>query len=96
MYRTEAEKFSVANNIDVSVIREEHDRTLYYALLKISIFGRNTFGICMLGDGYAFESIGEDLDEACAIFELILTQAPSVEHMFDIVTDFRRGRALED
>ena len=96
MYRTQTEKFSVASNIDVSVIKEVSEKGAYYAFVKMTFFGMNTYGICMLGDGYAFESVGDDIKEAAELFELVVSQSPAVEHVFDIVTDFRRERMLDE
>ena len=92
MYRTE--NFSVTSNIDVSVIKEVNEGREYYALVKISLFGRESYGICTLGGGYAFESVGDNIKDAIELFELILNATPSVEHLFDVVSDFRREKAL--
>ena len=96
MYRTQTENFSVASNINVSVIREVKENGAYYAFVKISLFGMSTYGICMLANGYAFEIVGDDAENASELFELVLEQSPAVEHMFDIVTDFRRQKAIEE
>ena len=94
MYRTQTEKFSVISNIDVSVIKEVDEGASYYALVKISLFGRDSYGICTLGSGYAFESVGNDINDALELFELITKDSFAVEHLFDIVTDFRREKML--
>ena len=96
MYRTQTQKFSVSNNIDLSVVKEVREGNSYYALLKISLLGRNTYCICVLSNGYTFESMGENTEDALELFELVISQAPAVEHIFDIVTDFRRQRAIEE
>ena len=96
MHRTQTEKLSVASNIDVSVIREVSEKGAYYAFVKISLFGMSTYGICTLANGYAFEVVGDDINEASELFELVLEQTPAVEHIFDIVTDFRRQKAIEE
>ena len=90
------EKISLADNIEVSVLREESRNSMCYAFLKIGLFGMNTYGISILGKGYAFESVGDNIAQASELFELVLLNTPSVEHLFDIVTDFRRGLEAEN
>ena len=96
MNRTQTEKFSVANNIDLSVVKEISEGKSYYALLKISLLGRNTYCICVLNNGYALESVGENTNDAMELFELLHKLTPSVEHIFDMITDFRRQKELEE
>ena len=96
MNRTQTEKFSVANNIDLTVVKEISEGKAYYALLKISLLGRNTYCICVLNNGYAFESVGENTNDALELFEVLLKHTPSVEHVFDMITDFRHQKALEE
>ena len=96
MYRTQTQKFSVASKMDLSVVKEVNEGSSYYALLKISLLGRDTYCICILSNGYALESIGENTEDALELLELIISQAPAVEHIFDIITDFRHQRAMEE
>jgi len=96
MYRTQTQKFSVASNIDLSVVNEIKEGNSCYSLLKISLLGRNTYCICVLSNGYALESIGESDKDALELFELVVSQAPAAEHIFDIVTDFRRQKELQE
>ena len=90
MYKNRVEKFSVGNNVDMCVLREESEQGIHYALLKIGIFGKITYAICALGDGYALEVLGENESSSTDFFELVLRAAPSPCHIFDIVSDFRR------
>ena len=96
MYRTQTQKFSVASNMDWAVVKEVHEGSSYYALIKLSLLGRNTYCICVLSNGYTFESVGESTEDALELFELITSHSPAVEHVFDIVTDFRRQRDMDD
>jgi len=85
----------MANNIDISVIREQSERMEHYVLLKIGFLGRSTYAICVFGNGYALESVGEDETLANALYETVLRNGLSPEHVFDIVTDFRRNALFE-
>ena len=96
MYRTQSQKFSVASNIDLTMVKEVSEGKACYSLLKISLLGRNTYCLCVLNNGYALESIGENAEYALELFELIISQTPAVEHIFDIVTDFRRQKELQE
>ncbi len=89
MYKNRVENFLVGNNIDVSILREETERDTHYVLLKISLFGKSTYAVCALGDGYSFEVLGEKDEECNAFFELILRTSPSPCHIYDVVSDFR-------
>ena len=90
MYKTQIEKFVVGDNIATSVVVEKDCGDSHYALLRISLFGKDSYAVCALGDGYALETVGEDVKSAQQIFELIAKAAASPIHLFDIVTDFRR------
>lgn len=90
MYKNGIEKFVVGNSIDISVLREESKQGTHYAFMKISLFGKSTYAICALGDGYAFEVLGENFEECDDFFALVLRTAPSPCHIFDAVSDFRR------
>ena len=96
MYRTQAQNFSVASNIDLTVVKEIREGNACYSLIKISLLGRNTYCICILNNGYTLESIGESTDDALELFDLIKSLSPAVEHIFDIVTDFRRQKELQE
>ena len=96
MHTKQTENLLLAENIDVSAIKEVKRGGEYYALVKISLLGRDSYGICILGSGYAFESLGDSIDNAAALFELIVADAPAIEQLFDIVSDFRREKALEE
>ena len=91
MYKSGVEKFLVGNNVDVSVLREETEHQTHYVLMKISLFGKDTYAICALGDGYAIEIIGDTEAQAAEFFEIVLKGAPEPCHIYDIVTDYRRA-----
>lgn len=90
MYKTQIEKFVVGENIATSVVTEKDNQGAHYALLRISLFGKDSFAVCVLGDGYALETVGEEAKVAQQLFELIVREGASPTHLFDIVTDFRR------
>ena len=92
---TQTEKFLVASNIDLTVLKEVREGKAYYALLKISLLGRNTYCICVLSNGYVLESVGENTENAVQLFELLRANAPDVDQVFDIITDFRRQKEME-
>ena len=92
MYKTQIEKFAVGENISTSVMIEKEAQGAHYALLRISMLGKNSFAICILGDGYAFETVGENAKESKRLFDLIVKESASPTHLFDIVSDFRRER----
>lgn len=90
MYKTDIEKFVLGENISISVIREEGEELAHYALLKISLFGKTTYAVCALGDGYALECIGGDEELAGSFFGMLIRENVSPTHLFDVVSDFRR------
>lgn len=94
MYKTQTQNFILANNIGLEVVREQEVGETHYALVRIGIFGKTTYGICVLGDGYAMETLGECEKEAEETFELIMREGAAPEHIFDIVTDRRRERSM--
>ncbi len=96
MYRTKTESFVVEGNINMSVLREQSEGGGHYALMKISLFGRNTYGICVLGDGHSIEIVGNDEGEANELFDIVVNEAPEPCHMFDIITDYRRERDMQN
>lgn len=96
MYRTETENFILSNNIGLEVVRENMSGQAHYALVRIGLFGKTTYGICVLGDGYAMETLGECEEDAVETFELIMKENAAPEHIFDIVTDRRRERAVRE
>ncbi len=89
MYKSGVEKFMVGNNIHLSVICEATEGENHYVFMKISLFGKDTYAICALGDGYSLEVIGEDEHNSREFFKTVLKQNPSPCHLFDIVSDFR-------
>ena len=94
MHKTE--NFSLTNNLDVSAIKETSVGGAYYALVKISLLGMDNYGILTLGGGYSFESVGGNISDAIELFELVVNDTPAVEHMFDIVSDFRREKMIDE
>ncbi len=100
MYKTKienemkSEAFSLEGNINISVLREESEDNGHYCLFKISLFAREAYGICVLGNGHAVEIVGDEQKNAERFFEHILMSAPSPCHLFDIVGDYRREAEL--
>ena len=94
MYKTQLEKFVVGENISTSVVSEKESKGAHYALVRISLFGKDSFAICILGNGYAFETVGENAKESKRIFDLVVKESASPAHLFDIVCDFRREGEL--
>ena len=90
MYKTQIEKFVVRENISTSVMIEKNTNGAHYALVKISLFGKESFAICVLGDGYAFETVGESARESKRLFDLVVKEEASPTHLFDIISDFRK------
>ena len=85
----------MANNIDISVVKEQNERMEHYVLLKIGFLGRNTYAICVFGNGYALESVGDDEALAHTLYETVLRNGLAPEHVFDVITDFRRNNLLD-
>ena len=96
MFRTQIEKFLVGENIATSVIREKGNGSAHYVLLRISLFGKDSFAICVLDNEYALESVGDDAKYAMSLFELIVKEAALPSQLFDIITDQRREKELEE
>ena len=94
MYKTQLEKFVIGENISTSVVAEKESKGVHYALVRIGLFGKDSFAICILGDGYAFETVGENAKKSKKIFDLIVKEMASPTHLFDIVSDFRREEEL--
>lgn len=92
MYETGTEAFALCENIGIEVLKEMGVGAARYALIRIGLFGKTTYAVCVLGDGYAFETLGENAEAAEDLFELIAGGQASPEHVFDIVTDARRER----
>lgn len=94
MYKTQLEKFVVGENISTSVVTEKESKGTHYALVRISLFGKDSFAVCILGDGYALETVGENAKESKKLFDLLVKESAAPEHLFDIVSDFRREGEL--
>ena len=90
MYKTQTENCIIANNITISVLKECTVSSGHYALLRISIFGAGTYALCVLGEDYAMEIVGESHADAERIYELAVREGVSPVHLFDVVGDIRR------
>lgn len=95
MYKTQTKNFLLGENISISVLRETESETAHYALLKVGLFGMNVYTLCALGEDYAFETVGASLEEAEGLFDTVVAQGVSPTHIFDVVSDFRKGREME-
>ena len=94
MYKTEIKNFVLGDNISISVMQERGESGSHYGLLKISLFGRATYAICVLGDGYALECVGENEEDAMGMFEMTVSEKVSPIHLFDIISDLRHESEL--
>ena len=90
--KTNRNNFLMANNIGISVMLQEDAGATRYALIKIDIFGKNTYCLCIDDDNFSFECVGEDELFARSFFATVLRTFPKSEHLFDVVTDARRER----
>lgn len=95
MYKTRIEKFLLGDNISVSVVKEHGDSSGHYALVKIGLFGMNSYAICVLGDDYALETVGDSLEAAELLFDTAVREGVSPMHVYDVVSDFRHGEGEE-
>ena len=92
MYKTKTQNFLVTENIGLTVVKEICTEKGYYVLFKIGILGKSTYGICILGDEYALETVCEDADVATDMFDTVIKQEVSPCHLFDVVNDFRHSQ----
>ena len=90
--KTNSENFLVTNNINISVLNEQNFGDMNYALIKINLFGKGTYCICVIGNGYALECLGEDEEFSKNIFDTVIKGKPDAEHIWDIVTDARHAQ----
>lgn len=95
MHETKIDNFILANNIDLEVVLEKSRGGVHYALMRIGLFGQRTYAVCILGDGYALETVGEIEEDALELFDLMMDGGVSPEHVFDVVSDFRREKEME-
>ncbi len=91
MYKTKIEKFLLGDNLTVSVIEEKSDGAAHYALLKIGFFAMNIYAICILGEDYAVETVGDSQSSAQDLFELCVKEGVSPTHLYDVISDFRQS-----
>ena len=91
MYKTQLEKSVIGENVCLSVIKERGEEKEHYALLRISLFGRSSYAVCVLGEDYALETVGESEEQAELLFDTVIRESVSPMHIHDVVTDFRHG-----
>ena len=75
--------------ICVESVKEMQNGGKEYVMAKISISNKETFGICILGDKLAFESLGNDCAEAEERFDLISRNRVSEAHLEDVLHDIK-------
>lgn len=90
MYKTKLQRSVIGENISLSVVKEGGEDSVRYALLRIGLFGRNAYAVCVLGEEYALETLGYDGERAEGIFDTIVREGVSVLHVSDVIADLRR------
>lgn len=93
MYKTQLERSMIGENISLSVVKERGEEGTHYALLRISLFGKSSYAVCVIGEDYAMETLGENAELAEMFFDTVVKEAVSPVHMHDVVCDFKRGEA---
>ena len=73
----------------VERIKEMQNEGREYVMLKIRILDKEAFCIGILGDGLAFESLGNDLGEAEERFNLLVQNGVSETHLEEILHDIK-------
>ena len=73
----------------VKILKNEICEGKEYSLIKLEIKGIEHFCIEIKGGENILESLGENFDEAKMIFELLLKNRISPEHLTEILSDIR-------
>lgn len=76
-------------NIGVEKIREVFCEGRGYIMVKLNLSGKETFGIGIIGEEFAFEGLGNDYCEAERIFELLIQNIVSEVHLEEILHDIK-------
>ena len=76
-------------NISVEKIREVHCEDREYIMIKLNLCNKEIFAICVVGEEFAFESLGNDYCEANRIFELLVQNIVSEIHLEEILHDIK-------
>ena len=95
MNKTQIENSLLGENLTLEVMRERKELGAHYALVKIGLFAMSIYAICILAQDYAFESVGESLDEAERLFELSVSERLSSEHLGEVISDLKSERMRE-
>ena len=73
----------------VKILKNEICEEKEYSLIKLEIKGIEYFCIEIKGEENILESLGKNFDEAKIIFELLLKNIISPEHLAEILSDIR-------
>ena len=76
-------------NISVEKIRDVHCEDREYIMIKLNLCNKETFAICVVGEEFAFESLGNDYCEANRIFGLLVQNIVSEIHLEEILHDIK-------
>ena len=95
MYKAQIEKSVIGENIGLTVVRECGEDSTRYALIRMGIFGKSSYAVCVLGDEYALETLGEDGESAEEMFDMLVRNSVSPIQVYEVVSDLRRERENE-
>lgn len=73
----------------IKILKNETCEEKEYSLIKLEIKGIEYFCIEIKGGENILEALGENFDEAKMIFELLLKNRISPEHLTEILSDIR-------
>ena len=96
MNKTQIEKFLLGDNLTLSVVKEKEEQGAHYALVKVGLFAMNVYAICILAEDYAFESVGECAEDAERLFDLLVSERLSPDHLYEVISDFKSESEREN
>ena len=76
-------------NTGAEIIKEIQNEGIEYVMIKVNVYDKEAFCICILGEEMGFESLGTDYQEANEIFELLSKNRVSVLHLEEILYDIK-------
>ena len=76
-------------SIGVEKIKEIENEGIEYLFVRINICQNESFAICILGEEFAFESLGEDRKEAEKMFDVLVENGVSAIHLEEILHDIK-------
>lgn len=77
------------NDENIKVLRQERRGINEYFLVRICFSGFEYFCVLIKNDDDVFEPLGKDLIEAEEVFEKLMNNEVSPEHLQDILNDIR-------